>query len=145
MRCTWSARGQRGTGRCWGKVKTEDLSNEIEAIPKLLEVRELKGCIVTIDAMGCQAAVAAQIVEQKGDYALAVKGNQAELYADIQEFFATARAASFRGVKHDFHATVEKGHGRLEVRRYRATRALAWLKGHWAGGSGAAHWHARQP
>ena len=68
---------------------------------------------MTIDAMGCQAAIAAQ----KGDYALAVKGNQAELYADIQEFFATARAASFRGVKHDFHATVEKGHGRLEVRR----------------------------
>ena len=72
---------------------------------------------MTIDAMGCQAAVAAQIVEQKGDYALAVKGNQAELYADIHEFFATARAASFRGVKHDFHATVEKGHGGLEVRR----------------------------
>ena len=72
---------------------------------------------MTIDAMGCQAAIAAQSVEQKGDYALAVKGNQGELYSDIQEFFATARAASFRGVKHDFHATVEKGHGRLEVRR----------------------------
>ena len=77
--------------------------------------------------MGCQAAIAARIVEQKGDYALAVKGNQGELYTDIQEFFATARAASFRGVKHDFHETVEKGHGRIEVRRYWVTPDLSGI------------------
>ena len=104
-------------GLVLGQRKTEDPSNEIEAIPKLLEVLELKGCIVTIDAMGCQESIAAQIVEQKGDYALAVKGHQGELYTDLQEFFATARAAGLRGVKHDTHETVEKGHGRLEVRR----------------------------
>ena len=114
-------------GLVLGQRKTEDHSNEIEAIPKLLEVLELKGCIVTIDAMGCQAEIAAQIVAQKGDYALAVKGNQGALYRDIQDFFATARAASFRGIKHDTYETVEKGHGRIEIRRYWVTPDLSGL------------------
>lgn len=110
-----------------GQRKTAAHSNEIEAIPKLLEVLELKGCIVTIDAMGCQTEVAAQIVEQKADYVLAVKGNQGELYEELQEFFATARAAQFRGVKHTYHETVDKGHGRIEVRRYWLSPVLSGL------------------
>ena len=114
-------------GLVLGQRKTEAHSNEIEAIPKLLEVLELKGCIVTIDAIGGQAEIAAQIVAQKGDYALAVKGNQGALYRDIQDFFATARAASFRGIKHDTYETVEKGHGRIEIRRYWVTPDLSGL------------------
>ena len=110
-----------------GQRKTAAHSNEIEAIPKLLEVLELKGCIVTIDAMGCQTEVAAQIVEQKADYVLAVKGNQGELYEELQEFFAIARAAQFRGVKHTYHETVDKGHGRIEVRRYWLSPVLSGL------------------
>lgn len=107
-----------GNGMVLGQRKTADHSNEIEAIPKLLQVLELKGCIVTIDAMGCQTEIAAQIVAQKADYVLAVKGNQGELYDELRDFFNTARAAQFRGVKHTYHETVDKGHGRIEVRRH---------------------------
>ena len=64
---------------------------------------------------------------ERGDYALAVKGNQGELHSDIQEFFATAQAASFRGIKHDYYETVEKDHGRIEVRRYWVTPELSGL------------------
>lgn len=118
-----------------GQRKTADHSNEIEAIPKLLQVLELKGCIVTIDAMGCQTEIAAQVVAQKGDYALAVKGNQPQLYEDLQEFFATARAADFCGVEHDYYETVEKGHGRIETRRYWVTPVLSGIARpqRWAG------------
>jgi predicted transposase YbfD/YdcC len=110
-----------------GQRKTAAHSNEIEAIPKLLEVLELKGCIVTIDAMGCQTEIASQIVAQKADYVLAVKGNQEELYEDVQEFFSTARSAQFRGVKHTYHETVDSGHGRIEVRRYWLSPILSGL------------------
>ena len=74
--CTWSAPGRVRTGLVLGQEATEEKSNEITAIPKLLELLELKGCLVTIDAMGCQTAIAAQIVAQGGDYVLGLKGNQ---------------------------------------------------------------------
>jgi predicted transposase YbfD/YdcC len=97
-----------------GQVKVDDKSNEITAIPQLLEVLELSGCIVTIDAMGCQKEIAAQIVAQDADYVLALKGNQSGLFEDVQDLFDYAAEINF--VDCDHHQTVEKNHGRIEIR-----------------------------
>jgi len=107
-----------------GQEATEEKSNEITAIPKLLELLELKGCIVTIDAMGCQTKIAEQIVEQGGDYVLGLKGNQSTLHDEVEDFFDTARAGEFANVAHDFTEETDKDHGRLEVRRYWITEEL---------------------
>ena len=100
-----------------GQVKTNDKSNEITAIPELLRLLELTGCIVTIDAIGCQTALADVIVQQGGDYLLAVKENQAQLYQDVRDLFAGCLEVNFRQVPHDYHRTVNKGHGRVEIRQ----------------------------
>lgn len=97
-----------------GQVKVDDKSNEITAIPELLTLLELAGCIVTIDAMGCQTAIAAQIVKKEADYVLAVKDNQENLHQDIQELFAYAAEIAFADC--DYAKTITKGHGRLEIR-----------------------------
>ena len=99
-----------------GQVMTEAKSNEITAIPKLLELLDLHGALVTIDAMGCQKAIAQQIVRQGGDYILTVKENQEHLLADIQQSLADACETDFAGVKHDTYETRERGHGREEFR-----------------------------
>jgi predicted transposase YbfD/YdcC len=100
-----------------GQVKVDEKSNEITAIPKLLGALAISGCIVTIDAMGCQKKIARQIVEQQADYVLAVKENQGNLYEDIKELFAYALEINFEGVTgQDYHKTVNKGHGRIEIR-----------------------------
>jgi predicted transposase YbfD/YdcC len=78
----------------------------------------LAGCLVTIDAMGTQLEVAAQIIDQEGDYALALKKKQGTLYQEVKETFALAQAEEFAHVQHQFHQTVKKGHGRLEIRVY---------------------------
>jgi predicted transposase YbfD/YdcC len=101
-----------------GQVAVDDKSNEITASPVLIRLLDLAGCIVTIDAMGCQTAIAAAIVEQHGDYVLAVKDNQGTLHRDIAGAFAQARAVQFRGIAHDTDRTLEKGHGRIEARRW---------------------------
>jgi predicted transposase YbfD/YdcC len=101
-----------------GQVAVGDKSNEIRALPVLIELLDLRGCIVTIDAMGCQTEVAAAIVEQEGDYVLALKGNQGTLHREVEAAFAQARATQFRGIAHDAHQAVEKGHGRIEERRW---------------------------
>jgi predicted transposase YbfD/YdcC len=101
-----------------GQVKVDEKSNEITALPALLQVLALKGCIVTIDAMGCQTEIVKTIVAQEADYVLALKGNQGTLQREVQALFAQARATHFQEVAHDFHETVNKGHGRLEVRRH---------------------------
>jgi predicted transposase YbfD/YdcC len=129
-----SARGCRNR-LVLGQEATEEKSNEITAIPKLLELLELKGCIVTIDAMGCQTKIAAQIVDQGGDYVLGLKGNQSTLHEEVEEFFATASAGEFAGVVHDYAEETDKDHGRLEVRRYWITEELGTL-------SDAARWTA---
>jgi predicted transposase YbfD/YdcC len=118
-----------------GQEATEEKSNEITAIPKLLELLELKGCIVTIDAMGCQRAIAAQIVAQGGDYVLGLKGNQSALQESVEDFFTVAAAADFARVTHDFHEEIDKDHGRLEVRRYWVSEDLRTLPDNplWAG------------
>ena len=87
-------------GLALGQVATEVKSNEIVAIPVLLSYLELKGAIITIDAMGCQRDIAAQIIEQGGDYVLAVKGNQAGLHDRTVDFFETARAHDFSAIAH---------------------------------------------
>jgi predicted transposase YbfD/YdcC len=122
-------------GLCLGQVKTAAKSNEITAIPKLLEVLALRGRIVTLDAMGCQTAVAATIRARGGDYVLSLKGNQGGLHEDLQTFFADARQRAFQDVPHTAAQTVDGDHGRIEVRRAWATEDLAWLpdRDRWAG------------
>jgi len=100
-----------------GQVKVADKSNEITAIPQLLHMLELAGCIVTIDAMGCQREIAEAIVELEADYVLAVKENQGHLYEDIKGMFDAAEEVNFKEVPHDHCRTVDKGHGRLEIRQ----------------------------
>lgn len=100
------------------QVAVDEKSNEITAIPELLQLLVLEGCIVTIDAMGTQRTIAAQIIDQQGDYALALKENQGNLYEDVKDTFTLARQEDFRQIEHQFHETIEKDHGRLELRKY---------------------------
>jgi predicted transposase YbfD/YdcC len=101
-----------------GPDATAEKSNEITAIPKLLKLLELKGCIITIDAMGCQTAIAKQIVDQKGDYVLGLKDNQPLLHEAVKDYFSLARREDFKNIKHDYAEETDKGHGRLETRRH---------------------------
>jgi predicted transposase YbfD/YdcC len=110
-----------------GQEATEEKSNEITAIPKLLELLELKGCIVTLDAMGCQRAIAEQIIDQEGDYVLGLKGNQGELHEAVEDFFTVALANQFAGIAHEYEEEVDKDHGRFEIRRYWITDDLRTL------------------
>lgn len=111
----------------FGQEVTDEKSNEITAIPKLLALLELKGCIVTIDAMGCQRDIAEQIINQEGDYSLGLKGNQSALHEASEDFFKTAQQADFKGVECGYHEEVNKEHGRLETRRYWITEELCTL------------------
>lgn len=101
-----------------GQRKVSDKSNEITAIPELLKVLELSGCIVTIDAMGCQKEIAKLIIEQGADYSLALKGNQGNLHEDVLQLFEQARGIEFQGIEHSFYQTLDSAHGRIEIRRY---------------------------
>jgi predicted transposase YbfD/YdcC len=115
------------------QVKVADKSNEITVLPQILRVLALSGCLVTIDAMGCQRTLADQIVAQGGDYVLALKENQGTLVADVGESFARAEATQFADVTHDRARTVDKAHGRLEIRRLTLITdpdELAWLQQH---------------
>lgn len=98
-----------------GQLKVDDKSNEITAIPKLLDILELTGCIVTIDAMGCQKEIAQRIIDQEADYVLALKENHPGTYADVHSLFAYAQEIGFRDC--DCHQTIDKNHGRVEIRR----------------------------
>ncbi|MBD1847723.1 ISAs1 family transposase [Cyanobacteria bacterium FACHB-63] len=100
-----------------GQRKVDTKSNEITAIPQLIKLLELEGCIVTIDAMGCQKQIAKQIIERNADYVLALKDNQGNLFADVQQIFAHAHSCNFADIEHSFDQTVKKGHGRVEIRR----------------------------
>ncbi len=101
-----------------GQVKVDEKSNEITAIPQLLKVLEIKGCIVTIDAMGAQKEIAEQIIKRGGDYVLSLKGNQGNLHEDVEQLFDWACETEFRNIPHEFHRTIDAGHGRIEIRRY---------------------------
>jgi predicted transposase YbfD/YdcC len=110
-----------------GQVVVDEKSNEITAIPKLLQILELSGCLVTIDAMGCQTQIAHDIVAAKADYVLAVKGNQPTLHDGIKAFFLRAIAHGFGRIKVSRHETHERGHGRDETRVYCVCEAPADL------------------
>ena len=111
-----------------GQLKVADKSNEITAIPALLALLDLRGCTVTSDAMGCQKKIARQIIDQGGDYVLALKGNQGTLEADVAEFFTDARHREFAAIPHQYTETVEKDHGRIEKRRYWLVAEIDWLR-----------------
>ena len=102
-------------------------SNEIVAIPRLLEVLEVRGCIVTIDAIGTQRAIAQTIIDRGGDYVLALKSNQPALYEDVRTFFEEAHARSWSGIEHDYDVQTDGGHGRIEVRRLWCSADVAWV------------------
>lgn len=121
-----------------GQVKVDDKSNEKTAIPELLNLLELSGCIVTIDAMGTQESIAEMIMDQKADYVLALKQNQGHLYEAVDTLFEDARQVEFDYLTYDYHQTVDGGHGRIEIRRYWVTSDIDWLpevtlKPLWAG------------
>lgn len=101
-----------------GEVAVTEKSNEITAIPRLLELLDVSGALVTIDAMGCQKEIAQQIVARKGDYLLTVKENQPNLLQAIHTCFVTAAECDYRGYDHDEYETYERGHGRIEKRSY---------------------------
>jgi len=118
-----------------GQVRTAEKSNEITAIPELLAVLELAGAIVTIDAMGCQKAIAKQIQEQKAEYVLALKGNHENLHKDIADYFAWAERKQWQEIVVSTAHSLEKGHGRIEERRVFATEDIDWIleKQLWSG------------
>lgn len=101
-----------------GQTKVTEKSNEITAIPELLKMLEIEGCIVTIDAIGCQKGIAKQIVDQEADYVLALKGNQEGLHSGVQRIFDDAHQKDFQDMAHDYHRTVNGDHGRVEIREY---------------------------
>ena len=101
-----------------GQVVVDQKSNEITAIPKLLELLDVSGCLVSIDAMGCQVEIAGKIIEAKADYVLAVKANQPTLHEGIESFFLDQMEDDFARVKVSRHETVEHGYGRDEHRTY---------------------------
>ncbi|MAT96545.1 MAG: ISAs1 family transposase [Anaerolineaceae bacterium] len=110
-----------------GQVKVDDKSNEITALPQLLALLVIKGCLVTIDAMGCQTEIAEQIVAQGGDYLLAVKKNQKYLYEDVAHLFKHAVPENFNAEGFDEARTVDKQHGRLEIRHCQLISEPEWL------------------
>ena len=99
-----------------GQAKVDDKSNEITAIPELLRVLDISGCIITIDAIGCQKEIAADIVEQDADYLLALKGNQGRIHEDVELLFDDLEASQFTAYAYDYAQTINKDHGRIETR-----------------------------
>jgi predicted transposase YbfD/YdcC len=124
MISAWSA----GQGLVLGQAKVADKSNEITAIPQLLDLLTIKGSTITIDAMGCQREIAAKIIEKEADYVLALKGNQGTLRQDVELFFTEQKARTYRDCSVDRHETVEKSHGRIETRIVTAIGGIGWLQ-----------------
>lgn len=120
----------RDNGLVLGQRKVDSKSNEITAIPELLRALDLAGCIVTIDAMGCQKEIAREICAASADYVLALKGNQSTLHDEVKNFLEDAQAGGFPGISHAFLETSECGHGRIETRRYWITEEIEWLTHH---------------
>jgi predicted transposase YbfD/YdcC len=110
-----------------GQTKVAEKSNEIVALPKLLDLLSIEGAIVTIDAMGCQREIARKIVDKKADYVLALKGNQSGLRDDVELFVAEQRANGFRDTTISRHKTVDGDHGRIETRIVTVLHDAEWL------------------
>jgi len=113
-----------------GQLAVEEKSNEITAVPKLMDMLDLKGCIVTTDALNCQKTIAKKAIEQKSDYILAVKRNQKNLYTELKQYMTEYALQNPVGFE-----TIEKGHGRIETRRYWQSEDIDWYtdKKHWCG------------
>ncbi|MCP5116390.1 MAG: ISAs1 family transposase [bacterium] len=111
-----------------GQVKVAEKSNEIVAIPKLLEMMAIEGAIVTIDAMGCQRDIAKTIIDKEADYVLALKGNQGSLREDVEVFVTEQKARDFRDTTISRHQTVDGDHGRIETRTTTVIHDVAWLQ-----------------
>jgi len=103
-----------------GQTQVAEKSNEIVAIPKLLDLLAIEGAIVTIDAMRCQRDIAKKVVDKKADYVFALKSNQSSLHEDVEVFVAEQRANGFKDTKIGRQETVDGGHGRIETRTYKA-------------------------
>jgi predicted transposase YbfD/YdcC len=101
-----------------GQVKVDSQSNEITAIPELLKVLEIAGCIVTIDAIGCQKEIVKLITQQSADYVITLKKNQGNLYESVEKLFSSGISTGFDGMEHSTYKTEETGHGRHEIRNY---------------------------
>jgi len=114
MVSAWAAEN----GLVLGQVKTDEKSNEITAIPELLRLLDINGCIVTIDAMGCQKTIAKQIIEQKGDYVLALKGNQSGLQEAVESVFQEADSVGYKDYPVDYFEASERSRNRVEIRRH---------------------------
>lgn len=114
-------------GLVLGQQKVDQKSNEITAIPKLLKLLDIKGCIVSIDAMGCQTKIVRQIRKQEADYVLALKANQKQLYEDVSLFLSDAVDNNKQRRITDYHESFNKGHGRIETRKCYVSDQLEWL------------------
>jgi predicted transposase YbfD/YdcC len=128
MVSAWSS----ANGLVLGQIKTEEKSNEITAIPELLKLLEISGCVVSIDAMGCQKEIARAIVDKEADYVLSLKPNQAGLHEDVRELFDGAFQFGFDGIDYDTYETVGKGHGRIETRQcwtISDAKSLGYIRG----------------
>lgn len=99
-----------------GQIKVDDKSNEITAIPELLKALEISGCLVTIDALGCQTEIAKTIIDQDADYVLSLKENQGRLYEDVKLLFDDLESSAYTAYAYDYDRKVNKGHGRIETR-----------------------------
>jgi predicted transposase YbfD/YdcC len=110
-----------------GQAKVAAKTNEITAIPQLLDLLTIKGATVTIDAMGCQREIAAKIIEKDAGYVLALKGNQGTLRDDVEAFFVEQNAIGYRDCKPSHHTTLKKSHGRIETRIVTAIGDIDWL------------------
>ena len=111
-----------------GQVKVAEKSNEIVAIPKLLDMLAIEGAIVTIDAMGCQRDIAQKIIDKKADYILALKGNQGSLREDVELFVTEQKAAGFKDTTISRAETIDGDHGRIETRTTTVIHDVAWLQ-----------------
>jgi len=131
MISAWSS----ANGLVFGQLATEAKSNEITAIPKLLELLDIRGAVVSIDAMGCQREIARKIVENGGDYLFSLKGNQSTMHDEVAWWLDHAIAGQIREASLDHHEQTTKGHGRLETRRVWCTEQVDWFadRDQWAG------------
>lgn len=122
-------------GMVLGQLACEEKSNEITAIPKLLKMLEIKGCIVTIDAMGTQTDIAETIIDNKADYILSLKENHKTLYNDVKLYLDDIYREKKLLESENYHKSVEKGHGRIEIRECVISEEISWLhnKSAWKG------------
>ncbi len=111
-----------------GQVKCEEKSNEITAIPELLKILDLEGCVVTIDAIGCQREIVKQIAQKQADYVISLKGNQGSLHQEVKDYLDWAERIGFTEIGYDYCETIEKDHGRIEERRCWVTEEISWLE-----------------